>query len=403
MKYVIEPERKLEVKEAYDVVVVGGGIAGVAAALAARRNGAKTLLIEKQFALGGLATLGLVTIYLALCDGRGTQVSYGIAEELFKLSMKHGAEGRVPTLWLSEHTREERAAGERYEVQFSANVYAILCEQILKDEGVTILYGTSVCAVDAADAKLTAVVVENKSGRYAIGAKSVVDASGDADVCALAGETTAVYGPRNVLAAWYYATENNENRLHMLGFAELPVGEKSDDSDRPLVPKRFGGIDGEEISDMIQIGHDKILEDFLRGGGVTPSHSLSAIAGIPQLRMTRRLVGVTDIASASDHTYVADSVGMIANWRKRGPVFEVPFTCLYGRKVKNLITAGRCISASDDIWDATRVIPCCAVTGQAAGSAASMTDDFSALPIETLQKHLAENGVVLHGKDLGLF
>lgn len=103
-----EPARKTPIVGAYDVAVVGGGVAGIAAALAAARCGAKTILIEKQFALGGLATLGLVTIYLPLCDGCGRQVSFGLAEELLRLSIRHGWEDRYPAPWLENGTQEER-------------------------------------------------------------------------------------------------------------------------------------------------------------------------------------------------------------------------------------------------------------------------------------------------------
>ena len=93
---------------------------------------------------------------------------------------------------------------------------------------------------------------------------------------------------------------------------------------------------------------------------------------------------------------------MIADWRRRGPVYEVPFGTLYSKQVKNLITAGRCTSVTDSMWDLMRVIPCCAVTGQAAGTAAAMTDDFSTLDVGTLQAVLRENGVVIHEEDIGL-
>ena len=82
----------------YDVIICGGGVAGIAAALAAARQGARTLLLEKEYALGGLATLGLIVIYLPLDDGEGVQMSGGIAEELLKLSLQDGP-GSIPGPW----------------------------------------------------------------------------------------------------------------------------------------------------------------------------------------------------------------------------------------------------------------------------------------------------------------
>jgi hypothetical protein len=100
------------------------------------------------------------------------------------------------------------------------------------------------------------------------------------------------------------------------------------------------------------------------------------------------------------HTRFEDSIGMVSDWRRRGPVYEVPYRTLYSAQVKNLICAGRCTSVTDDLWDVMRVIPCCAVTGQAAGTAAAMTDDFSTLEVKELQATLVKNGVVLHESEL---
>ena len=141
-----------------DVLVAGGGIAGIAAALAAARSGVRVMLLERSFMLGGLATAGLVTIYLPLCDGEGTQVSFGLAEELLRLSMEHGAEDRYPTPWLENGTKEERCK-LRYEVQFNAQLYAISCERVLREAGVRILYGATAVAVAEQDGRIAHVVI----------------------------------------------------------------------------------------------------------------------------------------------------------------------------------------------------------------------------------------------------
>ena len=111
MEKIIEKQRDLEIYGNYDVVVCGGGIAGISAAVAAARTGAKTLLIENSYLLGGLATSGLVAIYLPLCDGEGHQLSFGIAEELLRLSVVKGYESSeisYANAWLHGGTEEEK-------------------------------------------------------------------------------------------------------------------------------------------------------------------------------------------------------------------------------------------------------------------------------------------------------
>ena len=401
MDFITEKARETKVYGEYDVVVVGGGVAGVSAALAAKRKGAKkVLLIEKQFALGGLATLGIITIYLPLCDGEGKQVSFGIAEELLHLSMKHGYEDKYPKGWLENGTLEEKKE-RRYEIQYNANVFAILMEQLLLEEGIEILYGTSVCDAIVEDDKISSIIIENKSGRSAIISRSVVDASGDADICKLTNEETDTYTKGNILAGWYYFHKDNKYTLKMLGFSELPEDLKSpEQKELEKTLTRFTGLDAKEMSEVTCKSHKYTLDDFLNRGEICENYNMGKIATIPQVRMTRKLIANYVLDEKEVHKEFSDSVGMFSDWRRRGPVFELPYSCLYAKTVKNLITAGRCISVTEDMWDITRVIPVCAVSGQAAGVAAAMTDDFKSLDVSQLQDYLKSVGVVLHEKDL---
>lgn len=383
----------------YDVAVCGGGFAGISAALAAAREGKKVILFEKEYILGGLGTAGLVTMYLPLCDGFGRQVSFGIAEELLKLSITYGAEARYPENWLDGiGTRTEH--DRRYEVQYNAQLFAILAEKLLLENGVDILYGSYVVAADAKEQKITTLYVENKSGRTAYPVRSVVDATGDCDIAKFAGAPTETFRQGNVLAAWYYYTNPMGYRLQTVGGADVPDEERTGNEAKPLIDRRFTGLDGKELSEMVCLSHQTTFHHWLKKRETDKDAVISTIATVPQIRMTRKIVGEFELAHTQMHTYFEDSIGMVSNWKKRGPVYEVPFRTLYNKEVRNLIVAGRCTSVNETLWDVMRVIPCCAVTGQAAGTAAAMTDDFSALDVSVLQQKLRENGVVLHEKDL---
>lgn len=399
----IEEHLKTPIEARADVLVVGGGIAGVAAALSAARQGRQVLLLERGFLLGGLATAGLVTIYLPLCDGYGRQVSFGLAEELLRLFIKEfGDDRRGYPNWIAASDPAGRTASDpRFEVNFNPQYAAIAMEQALLALGVKILYGTTAVAVKREGARITAVMAENKSGRFAILPRMVIDATGDADLGVLSGAPTALFAQGNVLAAWYYAAGKEGYRLKTLGASDIPEQEKKKKSGPALLhDRRFGGLDGAEISEMMALSHGQTLSHILARRAAGEDAALATIATLPQLRMTRRVVGAYTLDADEVHTHFADSIGMVSDWRRRGPVFEVPFGTLYTGEVANLLFAGRCTSVTDAMWDVMRVIPCCAVTGEAAGLAAALCDDLTALDVSALQAALAARGVPLHESEL---
>lgn len=396
-KKVIVETIETKVTDECDVFVLGGGIAGISAALAAARQGKNVLLCEKSFILGGLATSGLVTLYLPLCDGLGNQVSFGIAEELLRLSVKDWNNGqRGYKDWIQkENLPTEKSP--RYEVDFNPHLFAIAAEQLLIESGVKILYGTMVVSAIKDEKKIQTVILENKSGRQGVNAKSFVDASGDCDLAYFSNTSTVNFKQGNVLAAWYYFLQNGEYYLNMLGFCDIPDKDKKPNNQvKQLINKRFFGLSADELSQMTVMSHKSMYNDMLRRISKNNECIPLTMPTIPQIRMTRRINGKYTLTNNDLGKHFDSSIGMVSNWKERGPVYEIPFEALFNDETQNLICAGRCISNDEYMWDIMRAIPCCAVTGEAAGTAAALSDNFNEIDIKALQNKLVENGVKLH-------
>ncbi len=398
-----EPARTLSVSGSFDVVVVGGGMAGVAAAVAAARLGVRVCLLEKQCALGGLATLGNVTMWLPICDGRGRQVIGGLGEELLKLSVadlqRDNQSARflgIPACWHADGPVAARQ-NVRYQTDFNPSSYLFALEKLVVDSGVKLLYDTRFSAICREGSRISHVIVENKSGRFALACGVVIDATGDADLCVAAGEATESLDS-NVPAGWFYTLCNGALNIHHHSAAYSPVCTK-DGHHGPF----FRGDDGEQVTAHI-LTTRAMARDALRALRARhPADDIQLLlpATIACFRMTRRLVGSFSLAEAHMHQWCDDAIGFTGDWRHSGPVYAIPMRALRAVQTTNLLAAGRCISADTSIWDMTRAIPPCVVTGEAAGTAAALAvqqnqANVQTLNIQTLQQQLQAQGVLLN-------
>jgi hypothetical protein len=404
--FITEPSRQIPIDASYDVAVIGGGIAGVAAALAAARQGVNVVLIEKQFGLGGLATLGNVIMYLPICDGNGKQVMGGICEELLHLSVAElktplpkARFNPVPDCWLSkdenENLQTERSR-KRFLTAFNPYAFQMAMEELIQKNGITLMYDTVVCQVIREGDQLTHLIVENKSGRLGIAAKQFIDASGDADVCALSHCQT-YKSANNVPAAWYYEIHNGELRLAVHSNAY----DKEHYQGNGAVGPFFSGVDHKDVTGHVLETRRLLNEKLNKKRNDNPDDSIYpfGIASIPGFRVTRCLQNQFMLGEHHMHTWLDDCVGFTSDWRRRGPVYPIPLRALQTDTISNLFVAGRCISADHSVVDVTRAIPTCAVSGEACGDAAAIlikdkiTDNI--VPVEKLQKLLIDTGNLL--------
>jgi len=381
----------MDFEKRFDVLVAGAGIAGVAAALECARSGLKTALVEKTVLVGGLATAGLVYVYLPLCDGNGTQVTYGIAEELLCASMKYGP-GDVPPGWRTASGAPEPS---RYRVAFSPAAFVLAMDELLEDAGVELWLDTLVVATVVEGDRVLGVEVENKSGRGLLRAACTIDATGDADVAYRAGAACEEQSSR--LSLWALGVSLQEaakavdagDGTGLLSAAVL--GGWAEGFGPDTYHALWHGTDGRDVSRFVIESRKLLRQHYVR---------LQAEQG----RTTRRIVGADTLSDGGCGRRADNSVGLVADWRKPGCVWEIPYGALTPERTRGLLVAGRCISSAGDAWEVTRVIPAAALTGEAAGVAATLAAQSGATPesldLAEIQGRLAGKGVPLHIEDL---
>jgi len=377
--------------QSYDVLVCGGGIAGVAAALEAARAGQHTALLEKTILLGGLATAGLIWAYPPLYDAHGNKVTAGLAEELLHLAGRYGPRCPDPT-----------KVGRDW-FMFSPAAFILALDEALLDAGVDIWLDTLVCQPVLEEGSVRGVKAETKAGRVTFHAHVVVDATGDADIAYRAGATCVTAG--NLMAMWAlqtslaHARKAIEQHDSVQVMEMLILGDSLLDQEAWAKAKTWTGLDAQSITAFVLAGRRLLREHIVQARFSRIADDLYPLM-LPaqaQFRTTRRIVGCSTIVSEEHTRSCPDSIGLVADWRALERVWEIPFGALIPHDINGLLVAGRCIAAEEDPWEAMRVITPVAITGQAAGLAAALAVKHKVhpreIPIDTIQSHLKARGI----------
>ncbi len=444
--------------EEFDVIVVGGGAAGIGAAIAASRHGAKTLLVERYGFLGGELVTGLA--YLTFHDFNGRIVIGGIAQEIVEqLELMGATPGHL-------HVDD----GQVYTVTYLDPEYFkyYVMEMLLKEK-ISILFHTFVVDVAKSNDKVVGVITESKSGRQMIRGKVIIDASGDGDVAAYAGapyEKGAVGNGGMQAATLMFTLGGVElNRIpdvfrnkrapgvtygKKLGEQETSIIriqgslEYWDDKvmEMDLFPDknhdiainsirdgvcnvnatRIVGVDATKVEDLTRAEIEgrrqafkllKLLKENVSGFENAYILSTAPHVGI---RESRRIMGEyvlteQDVLNGQDFpdgvargSYCIDihdpeGKGITFQYIKDKGSYMIPYRCLVPQKVGGLLVAGRCISMTHGALGSARVTAICTASGQAAGTAAALASrrgiDVREVDILNLQQLLTKDGVIL--------
>lgn len=422
-------DRRIPVNDTYDIIVAGGGPAGCAAAIAAASEGGRVLLVESTGNLGGLGTSGMVPAWCPFTDGE--KVIYrGLAEKIF-LEAKKG----VP------HEPADKLDWVTINPEQLIGVY----DRMVSGSGADILFFSRVAAVEmASDDMVDAVVVANKDGLSAYRPKILIDATGDGDICAWAGAEYLKGDQEGVLqkSTLCFSVANIDTRAYLEG-PELHSGHNPDSASvRASRTGRFPLLDTHCCHNLVGPGvvqfnanHIEIkdttdprqLSDAMRLGRQTADQHLEMLkefrpdvfrdafivktAIIPGIRDSRRVVG--DYLFTGDdwrarrtfddeigrNCYFIDihKTGVPHVHYGRGESHGIPYRCLTPKGLRNVLTAGRCISTDDEAYGSLRVMPPCLVTGEAAGVAARMASlsasrDVHSVDVAELRLRLKARG-----------
>lgn len=428
---------ELQIKKEFttDVLVVGGGPAGVCAAISAARNGADTMLVEQGGFCGGMATRGLVGPFMTCYDAAGeNMIIRGIFEEIvdrmvekgFAIHPKDVMGGTAFTSWIK--------IGHDHVTPFEAEGLKVVLDEMLEEAGVKVLYHTSFLSSVVENNIVKAVYVSSKSGVQRINAKVVIDSTGDGDVAVSCGEgyemgneelgliqpATMFFHISNVdsdkIEEDIIKNKDNFYRKDGVNYRSLHwrVTEARENGDWTLdrvsiglfrMPKkdewcintsRIMGVDStdnESLTNAEIVGRkqaDEIVKFFRKYVPGCSDARLKATASYVGIRESRHIKGVyrlraDDLLNAivpEDSVFIAaNSVDVHGRFGPKsneyvpinGKFYGVPYRSLVPEKTDNLLLAGRCVSADSTAAGAIRVMPPCMAMGQAAGTAAALS------------------------------
>ncbi|MBE6929675.1 MAG: FAD-dependent oxidoreductase [Ruminococcaceae bacterium] len=417
-----------------DVLIIGGGPAGLCAALASARAGANTLLIEQAGFCGGMATAGLVAPFMTCYDSGGkTMLIRGLFEEIVDRLVDMGGALHPSGIPAASAFTSYITAGHIHVTPFRAEALKLLADRMLKEAGVKVLYHTSFVDAITEGERVKRVIIARKEGLCAIDAKVIVDCTGDGDCAAAAGvpytmgngagrmqPATMFFRIGNVDSAkidadieanWsnFYRKDGvNYRSLHWwvsrareagdwtLNRVSIGLFRGVDEDEWSINTSRIMGIDGtcsESLTDGEQIGREQADEIFrflkkyvpgcenaklLQTGSTLGIRETRHIHGMKTLSLDDILecrVPDDAIMLAANSVDVHGRFGPTSNEYitiPEGKYYGIPYGCLVPENRSNLLVAGRCLSADSEAAGAVRVMPPCMGMGQAAGTAAAL-------------------------------
>jgi hypothetical protein len=434
----VEPAREIPVFAETDVLVVGGGPAGTAAAIAAARLGADVLLVERYNHLGGLSTGGLVIWIDRMTDWSGRHVIRGIADEFMQRLPKDAIQGPARTDWGSRD-----AASAAYWAQRTAAYHGIvtwsptvdpealktLSMRMVGEAKVRLLLHAWCTAPILEDNRVTGAIFESKEGRHAVFAKVVVDTTGDADLIARTGapcesdiDTNDIHHCINTafllggvdMERWLAFRRNEPDGFaafmalgrDRLKFFEKPFVSWRNDVALFMGPRLAGysAVDVEDLTAVdlrsreLAVGHVEVYRQAAPGFA-----NAFLMLGAPQIgvRHSRRLAGLGKVTRAQWDTgqVFDDEIGVSPSLAPKFPSISVPYGALVPAGLDNILGAGRHVACDASSHTFLREIPQCWFTGQAAGVAAALAAGAGVRPREVapgaIQRELLRQGAYL--------
>lgn len=398
-----------------DVVVVGGGPAGVAAAIAAARSHARVILIERSGQLGGMATLGNVSIFMTV--GNLT----GIYKEII---------AAIRPDFLAQHTQPEKL-----KIQFNPLLLRYHLHRMVESENIQLMLHTDFITPIVSHVAVTAVVVKTREGVKVIQGSQFIDCTGNAELAISAGvpyETGRVSDGLTQPMTLMFQMQNTgqpvqqilpEGCYHYETVADLPQGrrllwELQPDGTLIVNMTRIKG-NGATIADSSYAETEGIKQvfsvaNYLQRNGFE-NYILSHIAAETGVRESHRICGrytlteddllharrFPDVVAQTNYEIDIHSPQgeKVCDERKING-YDIPYRCLVPQGVDRLLVAGRILSASHVALSSARVMPTCFALGQAAGVAAALAVETECpvgnIPPKQLHQHMKEQGVTFY-------